>query len=865
MVATDSKDPLPVRRRHRADDGEPVSRFPDRIPPFSLPGSFPGGPGAGPLWQPVTQGSDVFIPNTPAEDLFRSADSDQVDMFRRPTDTGSIAQPALSAPAPEVPIPPMSVAERPASLETFSGSGAGIERRDTFSGRAAGPAGWDTRSGQPAGTSALTPPPGLARPDLANDPYRSLRSEPPVGDPGPSLFSPASAPDREAGPAAPITPAPSPPSPYATQPPPPAPALPPVPVSSLPPVPSLPPPPSFGQPMPPSEPPPVRGAAPEPPLAVPPIQPFQSVAAPPVQPAPAAPPVQPTLPMPPAPSVPTSLLPPVPAPIPPPVGLPPVALPSGPGLPSVPTRHTADDPARGRGSLSRRGRRDPNKQVAPAPWQGEEEASRSGRAVIDPAGGEPPPVAPVKGRRLGSSALSGPLPTIGSPMLPAVPPLPDAPADPGFVPFAAPAAGSGPRPNQPPDVLPKLYGADGRVGGRGLPDPDPDPQNRDPLLWDPENPDGLNLEGRTAGQRGLGPRKKEPRSGAQRQGSPDWDPQYRQLPGRESPGRERIVAASPVGPLPPGATLPPDREGIPPMPGVERHNRRPGPEPMVGQLPVRTAAPPQAGHGRAGRNLPAAIGVGVLLGGLTLASLFTRPEAFVALASLVVVLAVWELAGAMAAKQIIVPVIPLAVGSLGMLVSAYLAGEEGLLVSFTLTGFGVLLWRIIDGMDGALRDVTAGLFTAAYVPLLAGFAILLLADVDGPQRVVTFIVVTVASDIGGYIAGVIAGKHPMAPTISPKKSWEGFAGSVLFCLIAGVACVVLLLDGRWWVGLILGAAAAVCATLGDLSESLLKRDLGVKDMGSLLPGHGGIMDRLDSLLPTAPVAYLLLHLLVSST
>ena len=218
----------------------------------------------------------------------------------------------------------------------------------------------------------------------------------------------------------------------------------------------------------------------------------------------------------------------------------------------------------------------------------------------------------------------------------------------------------------------------------------------------------------------------------------------------------------------------------------------------------------------------------------------------------------------MAAKQIVVPVIPVAVGALGMLVSAYVAGEEGLLVSFALTGFGVLLWRIIDGVEGALRDVTAGLFTAAYVPLLAGFAVLLLADTNGPKRVVTFILVTVASDIGGYIAGVIAGKHPMAPTISPKKSWEGFAGSVFFCLLTGTACVVLLLDDKWWIGLALGAAAAVTATLGDLSESLLKRDLGVKDMGSLLPGHGGIMDRLDSLLPTAPVAYLLLHLLISS-
>ncbi|GLY16204.1 phosphatidate cytidylyltransferase [Kineosporia rhizophila] len=267
-------------------------------------------------------------------------------------------------------------------------------------------------------------------------------------------------------------------------------------------------------------------------------------------------------------------------------------------------------------------------------------------------------------------------------------------------------------------------------------------------------------------------------------------------------------------------------------------------------------------HGRAGRNLPAAIGVGLGLAVLALLSLFTRPEAFVALASFVVVLAVWELSGALAAKQIVVPVIPVAVGSLGMLVSAYVAGPEGLLVSYMLTGFGILLWRIVEGLEGALRDVTSGLFVAAYVPLLAGFAILMLAADQGPERVVTFIVVTCASDIGGYIAGVLFGKHPMAPKVSPKKSWEGFAGSLAACLAAGTACVLFLLEGPAWVGLAIGACAVLTATMGDLSESLLKRDLGIKDMGNLLPGHGGIMDRMDSLLPTAPVVYLLLHFLL---
>jgi phosphatidate cytidylyltransferase len=120
----------------------------------------------------------------------------------------------------------------------------------------------------------------------------------------------------------------------------------------------------------------------------------------------------------------------------------------------------------------------------------------------------------------------------------------------------------------------------------------------------------------------------------------------------------------------------------------------------------------------------------------------------------------------------------------------------------------------------------------------------------------------VASDVGGYVVGATFGRHPMAPTVSPKKSWEGFCGSLLFCMVTGAFAVQYGLHGPWWAGVAVGAAAAVSATLGDLGESLLKRDLGVKDMGRLLPGHGGIMDRMDSLLPTAPVVYVLLAILI---
>jgi phosphatidate cytidylyltransferase len=117
------------------------------------------------------------------------------------------------------------------------------------------------------------------------------------------------------------------------------------------------------------------------------------------------------------------------------------------------------------------------------------------------------------------------------------------------------------------------------------------------------------------------------------------------------------------------------------------------------------------------------------------------------------------------------------------------------------------------------------------------------------------------SDTGGYAAGVFLGKHPMAPTISPKKSWEGFGGSVVAAAGGSAVVLYLWLDVAFYWGLLFGAAIAVVAVLGDLAESMLKRDLRIKDMSQLLPGHGGLMDRLDSILFAVPTAYLLLTLI----
>jgi phosphatidate cytidylyltransferase len=195
-----------------------------------------------------------------------------------------------------------------------------------------------------------------------------------------------------------------------------------------------------------------------------------------------------------------------------------------------------------------------------------------------------------------------------------------------------------------------------------------------------------------------------------------------------------------------------------------------------------------------------------------------------------------------------------------MVVSSYYVGAEGLSIAMAMTLVTVAVWRLAGGAEGFVRDVTAGSFVAGYVPLLGSFVLLMLAESDGAWRVVTFIATATFSDIGGYAAGVLFGRHAMAPRISPKKSWEGFCGSVVASMVVGWLLVTTALEGPAWVGLLLGAVVAVTATTGDLVESLIKRDLGIKDMGTLLPGHGGVMDRLDSLLVAAPVCWLLLQL-----
>ena len=265
---------------------------------------------------------------------------------------------------------------------------------------------------------------------------------------------------------------------------------------------------------------------------------------------------------------------------------------------------------------------------------------------------------------------------------------------------------------------------------------------------------------------------------------------------------------------------------------------------------------------RTGRNLPAAIAVGLLLGGLVLLTLFTVKATFLLYVGIIIAIAIWELSHALRTRDIHLPLIPIAAGGIAMVTLAYWTQTRWALGALALAGIGVLGWRLPGGADGYVRDVTAGIFTLLYLPLAGVFVALMLAQPDGARRALIFVVLTVCSDTGGYLAGILLGKHPLAPAISPKKTWEGLGGSVVLCLVAGAIMVPKLLDGHLWQGLLLGLAAVAIATLGDLAESMIKRDLEIKDMGHLLPGHGGILDRIDALLVMAPVIWLLLALFV---
>lgn len=280
-----------------------------------------------------------------------------------------------------------------------------------------------------------------------------------------------------------------------------------------------------------------------------------------------------------------------------------------------------------------------------------------------------------------------------------------------------------------------------------------------------------------------------------------------------------------------------------------------------GTKPAQPSEPAPPKGIRTGRNLPAAIGVGVVLGGIALLTLLTVKATFLLYMGAALAVALHELDTALRTREIRVPVIPVALGGAAMVTCAYWAAGGAVMAAFALTVLAVLVWRMFGGTEGYVKDVTAAVFATAYLALLGSTVAAMLAPQDGGKRVLAFIIVAICSDIGGYFAGITLGRtgsHKLAPVISPKKTWEGLAGSALACIVAGAILLPALLHGHWWQGVLVGAAAVTAAVFGDLAESMIKRDLDIKDMGSLLPGHGGILDRIDSLLFCAPVVWLLL-------
>lgn len=277
-------------------------------------------------------------------------------------------------------------------------------------------------------------------------------------------------------------------------------------------------------------------------------------------------------------------------------------------------------------------------------------------------------------------------------------------------------------------------------------------------------------------------------------------------------------------------------------------------------------ADPPKKSSKAGRDLPAAIGVGAVLGGLAIGVLNFAPIWWLPVLAVAMPIATHEVIRRLGEAGYALPTIPLLVGGQAMIWLTWPYGANGLLGAYGGTIVVCMVWRLLGrGLHeqpvNYLRDIAASVLLATWVPFFASFTALLIFQDDGGVRVFTVIVTVVFADIGGYVAGVLFGKHLMAPAISPKKSWEGLGGSLLFGITAAVLTVTYLLDKPWWVGVPLGLMLVITGVLGDLVESQVKRDLGIKDMGTLLPGHGGIMDRIDAMLPSAVAGWIVLTLL----
>lgn len=268
----------------------------------------------------------------------------------------------------------------------------------------------------------------------------------------------------------------------------------------------------------------------------------------------------------------------------------------------------------------------------------------------------------------------------------------------------------------------------------------------------------------------------------------------------------------------------------------------------------------------AGRNLPVAIGVGIGLGALVIFAMWAGQLAWYIVVAAAVAVAMWEVLTRLREHSYHLPRTLMILGGQAMVWSSWPLATKGLMAVYVISVLALMFGRLFhNGRHrppiNYLRDMSVGVFVLTWIPMFGSFAAMLSATSQGAATILVFMLCVVASDTGGYITGVMFGSHPMAPAVSPKKSWEGFAGSIVFGMVTGALSIHFLLEREAWVGAIMGLGLVVCASLGDLVESQFKRELGIKDMSNILPGHGGLMDRLDGMLPAAMVTWVAISFL----
>ncbi len=264
---------------------------------------------------------------------------------------------------------------------------------------------------------------------------------------------------------------------------------------------------------------------------------------------------------------------------------------------------------------------------------------------------------------------------------------------------------------------------------------------------------------------------------------------------------------------------------------------------------------------RAGRKLIPSIFVGLGLLAIIFSTMAFVPVVFAIFVGVAVLIALRELTGAFAARDIPTNYLHLALATTLILSSAWIGGLPGLSVSVVIALIAILFLGLLKGTEGFVKHATASAFALLYPGFVAGFIFLLARSGDGFSYIATLVILVGCNDTFAYLSGVLFGKHPLAAKISPKKTWEGFIGGLVFTASGSAAAFYYLLDHHALIGAAAGVAGVLAATVGDLVESAIKRDLSIKDMGTLLPGHGGMLDRLDSALITAPVLWCCIELL----